>query len=149
KTPGHPEYGITPGVKVTTGPLGQGIPVSVGMAIAERHLAEKYNREGFPIVDHYTYKICGDGDLMEGVSYEASSLDGHLKLAKLIVLYDSNDVSLDGGLELAFSENIKHRFEAMNWHYLKVEDGNDVNAIAEAIEEAKADLERPTIIEVK
>lgn len=149
KTPGHPEYGITPGVEVTTGPLGQGIASSVGLAIAERYLAETYNREGYPIVDHYTYTICGDGDLMEGVSYEACSLAGHLKLGRLIVLYDSNNISLDGGLDLAFSENIQQRFESMNWQYLKVEDGNDIDAIAKAIEEAKADETRPTLIEIK
>jgi len=149
KTPGHPEYGVTPGVEVTTGPLGQGIPASVGLAMAERYLAETYNREGFPVIDHYTYTICGDGDLMEGVSYEAASLAGHLKLGRLIVLYDSNDISLDGGLEIAFTENIQKRFEAMNWQYLRVEDGNDVDAIAKAIEEAKADETRPTIIEIK
>lgn len=149
KTPGHPEYGITPGVEATTGPLGQGIPVSVGMALAERHLAETYNKSDFPIVDHYTYTICGDGDLMEGVSYEAASLAGHLKLGRLIVLYDSNDISLDGGLDLAFSEDIKKRFESCNWQYLYVEDGNDIEAVQKALLEAKADENRPTIIEVK
>lgn len=149
KTPGHPEYGVTPGVEVTTGPLGQGIPASVGLAMAERHLAAVYNRKGFPVVDHYTYTLCGDGDLMEGVSYEAASLAGHLKLGRLIVLYDSNDISLDGGLELAFSDHIQQRFESMNWEYLKVEDGNNVEAIAKAIEEAKNDENRPTIIEIK
>lgn len=149
KTPGHPEYGVTPGVEVTTGPLGQGIPASVGLAMAERYLAATFNKEGFPIVDHYTYTICGDGDLMEGVSYEAASLAGHLKLGRLIVLYDSNDISLDGGLNLAFSENIQQRFESMNWQYLKVEDGNDVDAIAKAIEVAKDEENRPTVIEIK
>lgn len=149
KTPGHPEFGITPGVEATTGPLGQGIPVSVGMALAERHLAETYNKPGYPIVDHYTYTICGDGDLMEGVSYEAASLAGHLKLGRLIVLYDSNDISLDGELDLTFTEDIKKRFESYDWQYLKVAHGNNVEAITKAIEEAKADAERPTIIEVK
>ncbi|MFD1334510.1 transketolase [Oceanobacillus iheyensis] len=149
KTPGHPEYGITPGVEATTGPLGQGIPVSVGMALAERHLAETYNRKDFPVVDHYTYTICGDGDLMEGVSYEAASLAGHLNLGRLIVLYDSNDISLDGGLGLSFSDDIKKRFESFNWQYLYVEDGNDVEAVQIALEKAKADESRPTIIEVK
>ncbi|MTW84459.1 transketolase [Virgibacillus dakarensis] len=149
KTPGHPEYGITPGVEATTGPLGQGIPASVGMALAERHLAETYNREGFPVVDHYTYTICGDGDLMEGISYEAASFAGHLKLGRLIVLYDSNDTSLDGELALSFSENIKKRFESYNWQYLYVEDGNDIEAIEKAIKEAKAEENRPTIIEIK
>ncbi|MGV2620897.1 UNVERIFIED_CONTAM: transketolase [Halobacillus marinus] len=149
KTPGHPEYGITPGVEVTTGPLGQGIPASVGLALAERHLAETYNRDGYPVVDHYTYTICGDGDLMEGVSYEAASLAGHLGLGRLIVLYDSNDVSLDGGLDLSFSEDVKSRFTSCHWHYLKVEDGNDISAVERAIEEAKAETEKPTIIEIK
>ncbi|OEH54804.1 transketolase [Oceanobacillus sp. E9] len=149
KTPGHPEYGITPGVEATTGPLGQGIPVSVGMALAERHLAETYNRKDFPVVDHYTYTICGDGDLMEGVSYEAASLAGHLNLGRLIVMYDSNDISLDGGLGLSFSEDIKKRFESFNWQYLYVEDGNDIEAIQIALEQAKSDENRPTIIEVK
>ncbi|WP_424475233.1 transketolase [Oceanobacillus kimchii] len=149
KTPGHPEYGITSGVEATTGPLGQGIPVSVGMALAERHLAETYNRKDFPVVDHYTYTICGDGDLMEGVSYEAASFAGHLNLGRLIVMYDSNDISLDGGLGLSFSEDIKKRFESFNWQYLYVQDGNDIEAVQVALEQAKADESRPTIIEVK
>ncbi|MCP3027887.1 transketolase [Halobacillus sp. A5] len=149
KTPGHPEYGVTPGVEVTTGPLGQGIPSSVGMAVAERHMAEKYNRENFPVIDHYTYTICGDGDLMEGVSYEAASLAGHLGLGRLIVLYDSNDVSLDGELSLSFSEDIRSRFTSCNWQYINVEDGNDLEAIEAALIEAKADEERPSIIEIK
>ncbi|WP_405196583.1 transketolase [Virgibacillus necropolis] len=149
KTPGHPEYGITPGVEATTGPLGQGIPVSVGMALAERHLAEKYNRNDFPIVDHYTYTICGDGDLMEGVSSEAASFAGHLKLGRLIVLYDSNDVSLDGELSLSFSEDIEKRFESYNWQVLHVEDGNNIEEVERAIKEAKAEDSRPTIIEIK
>lgn len=149
KTPGHPEYGLTPGVESTTGPLGQGIPVSVGQALAERQMAETYNRNGFPVVDHYTYTICGDGDLMEGVSYEAASLAGHLNLGRLIVLYDSNNISLDGGLDLAFSEDIQKRFESYNWQYLYVEDGNDIGAVQKALEEAKAEENRPTIIEVK
>lgn len=149
KTPGHPEFGITPGVEATTGPLGQGIPVSVGLALAERHLAETYNRKGFPIVDHYTYTICGDGDLMEGISYEAASFAGHLNLGRLIVLYDSNDVSLDGELNRSFSEDIKQRFESYQWQYLFVEDGNDIKAVEDAIKEAKSDENRPTIIEIK
>ncbi|NBJ71162.1 MULTISPECIES: transketolase [Clostridia] len=149
KTAGHPEFGVTPGVEVTTGPLGQGIPACVGLALAERHLAATYNREGYPIVDHYTYTICGDGDLMEGISYEAASLAGHLKLGRLIVLYDSNDISLDGELALSFSEDIKQRFESCHWQYLYVEDGNDVEGIKQAILEAKAEEDRPTIIEIK
>ncbi|CAJ1001651.1 MULTISPECIES: transketolase [Bacillales] len=149
KTPGHPEYGHTPGVDATTGPLGQGIAMAVGMAMAEKHLAAVYNRDGFDIVDHYTYVICGDGDLMEGVSSEASSLAGHLKLGKLIVLYDSNDISLDGELSRSFSENVAQRYQAYGWQYLRVEDGNDLAAIEAAIAEAKQDLDRPTLIEVK
>ncbi|MBO8176981.1 MAG: transketolase [Bacillus sp. (in: Bacteria)] len=149
KTPGHPEFGHTPGVEATTGPLGQGIAMAVGMAMAERHLASVYNKENFPVIDHYTYTICGDGDLMEGVSQEAASLAGHLKLGKLIVLYDSNDISLDGELHKSFSESVKDRFLAYGWQYIRVEDGNDLNALAKAIEEAKADQTRPTMIEVK
>src|SRR5699024_2834155 len=112
RTPGHPEYGDTPGVEATTGPLGQGIAMSVGMAMAERHLAAAYNRDGYLIIDHYTYCICGDGDLMEGVSAEAASLAGHLKLGRLILMYDSNDISLDGELHMAFSEKTRDRFKA-------------------------------------
>ncbi|WP_035299791.1 transketolase [Brevibacillus thermoruber] len=149
KTPGHPEYGHTPGVDATTGPLGQGIAMAVGMAMAEKHMAAVYNRDGFDIVNHYTYVICGDGDLMEGVSGEASSLAGHLKLGKLIVLYDSNDISLDGELSRSFSENVAQRYQAYGWQYLRVEDGNDLAAIEAAIAEAKQDLDRPTLIEVK
>ncbi|NWN94691.1 MAG: transketolase [Bacillus sp. (in: Bacteria)] len=149
KTPGHPEYGHTEGVEATTGPLGQGIAMSVGMAMAERHLAAVYNKENFPVIDHYTYALCGDGDLMEGVSAEAASLAGHLKLGRLIVLYDSNDISLDGDLNKAFSESVADRFKAYGWQYLRVEDGNDMAQVAKAIEEAKADTSRPTLIEVK
>ncbi|MFC4323897.1 transketolase [Litchfieldia salsa] len=149
KTPGHPEYGHTPGVDATTGPLGQGVAMAVGMAMAERHLATVYNKENFNVVDHFTYSICGDGDLMEGVSAEAASLAGHLQLGKLVVLYDSNDISLDGDLDRSFSESVAQRFKAYNWQYIRVEDGNDVNELAKAIEEAKSDLTRPTMIEVK
>ena len=149
KTPGHPEYGHTAGVDATTGPLGQGIAMAVGMAMAERHLAEVYNKENYQIVDHFTYSICGDGDLMEGVSAEAASLAGHLKLGRLVVLYDSNDISLDGDLNQSFSESVENRFKAYGWQYLRVEDGNDLNAIAKAIEEAKQDESRPTLIEVR
>ena len=148
-TPGHPEVGHTAGVDATTGPLGQGVAMAVGMAMAEAHLAATYNRDGFDVVNHYTYAICGDGDLMEGISSEAASLAGHLQLGKLIMLYDSNDISLDGELNLSFSENIKMRFESYGWQYLRVNDENDVNAISQALAEAKADLNRPTIIEVK
>ncbi|GAA4716941.1 transketolase [Brevibacillus fulvus] len=149
RTPGHPEFGHTPGVDATTGPLGQGIAMAVGMAMAERHLAATYNREQFPIIDHYTYVICGDGDLMEGVSGEASSLAAHLKLGKMIVLYDSNDISLDGELNRSFSENVAQRYQAYGWQYLRVEDGNDLEAIDAALKQARADLEHPTLIEVK
>ncbi|MDQ0253614.1 transketolase [Evansella vedderi] len=148
KTPGHPEYGHTPGVDATTGPLGQGIAMAVGMAMAERHLAATYNRDQYNIVDHYTYSICGDGDLMEGVSAEAASLAGHLKLGRLIVLYDSNDISLDGDLHRSFSESVEDRFKAYGWQVIRVEDGNDLEEIGRAIEAAKAD-DRPSMIEVK
>lgn len=149
RTPGHPEYGHTPGVEATTGPLGQGIAMSVGMAMAEAHLAAKYNREGYPIIDHNTYCICGDGDLMEGVSAEAASFAGHLRLGRLVLMYDSNDISLDGDLHMAFSESVQDRFKAYGWQVLYVEDGNDLEAIEKALEEAKADTDRPTFIEVK
>jgi len=148
KTPGHPEVGHTPGVDATTGPLGQGFGMAVGMAMAEAHLAAVYNRDPFNIIDHYTYVICGDGDLMEGISSESASLAGHQKLGKLIVLYDSNDISLDGELNLSFSENVKERFEGYGWHYQRVEDGNDLNAIHQAVLAAQADY-RPSLIEVK
>lgn len=149
KTPGHPEFGHTAGVDATTGPLGQGIAMAVGMAIAERHLAETYNRDSFNVVDHYTYSICGDGDLMEGISSEAASLAGHLQLGRLIVLYDSNDISLDGDLDRSFSENVKQRFEAMNWEVLYVEDGNNIEELTAAIEKARQNEKKPTLIEVK
>ncbi|WP_325062679.1 transketolase [Massilibacterium senegalense] len=149
KTPGHPEFGHTEGVDATTGPLGQGISMAVGMAMAERHLAATYNKENFPLVDHFTYAICGDGDLMEGVSHEAASLAGHLQLGRLIVLYDSNDISLDGDLHMAFSESVKDRFQAYGWQVIYVEDGNDVAAITRAIEEAQKETSKPTLIEVK
>ncbi|MFD4931919.1 transketolase [Peribacillus butanolivorans] len=149
KTPGHPEFGHTPGVDATTGPLGQGIAMAVGMAMAERHLASTYNREDLNVIDHYTYSICGDGDLMEGVSAEAASLAGHLKLGRLIVLYDSNDISLDGDLHMSFSESAANRFKAYDWQVLRVEDGNDLHAVAEALAKAKANEEQPTLIEVR
>ncbi len=149
KTPGHPEYGHTVGVEATTGPLGQGIAMSVGMAMAERHLAATYNKPGHDIVDHYTFALCGDGDLMEGVAAEAISLAGHLQLDKLIVLYDSNDISLDGDLAKSFSENVQKRFESYGWNYLHVADGNDIDAINTAIEQAKQSKGKPTLIEIK
>jgi transketolase len=148
-TPGHPEYGHTAGVDATTGPLGQGIGMAVGMAMAEAQLAATYNQDTFKVVDHFTYAICGDGDLMEGISSESASLAAHLKLGKLITLYDSNDISLDGKLNLSFSENVQKRFEAYGWQVLRVEDGNDLPAIEKAIKDAQADTDRPTLIEVK
>lgn len=149
KTPGHPEVNHTDGVEATTGPLGQGVAMATGMAMAEAHLAAQYNREGFPIIDHYTYALCGDGDLMEGISQEAISLAGQLKLGKLIFLYDSNDISLDGPLCKANTESAKERFEASNWHYIRVENGNDLEEIAQAIEAAKAETTKPSLIEIK
>ncbi|WP_102346848.1 transketolase [Bacillus sp. Marseille-P3661] len=149
KTPGHPEYGHTPGVEATTGPLGQGVATAVGMAMAERHLAGKYNKDDFELINHYTYSICGDGDLMEGVSAESASLAGHLKLGRLVILYDSNDISLDGDLNRSFSEDVIKRYEAYGWQVLRVEDGNDLDEIASALDAARNDLERPTLIEVK
>ncbi|MFE6798920.1 transketolase [Paenibacillus chitinolyticus] len=148
-TPGHPEFGHTAGVDATTGPLGQGIGMAVGMAMAEAHLAGLYNREGYPVIDHYTYAICGDGDMMEGVSSEAVSLAATLKLGKLIMMYDSNDISLDGDLHVSFTENVQKRFEAYGWQVLRVEEQNDLEALNRAVEEAKADTTRPTLIEVK
>ena len=149
RTPGHPEYGDTDGVEVTTGPLGQGFAMGVGMAVAEKHLAAIYNRPGFDIVDHYTYGLCGDGDLMEGVSHEAASLAGTLGLGKLIYLYDDNLVSLDGPTELSFTEDRLKRFEAYHWHVQTVQDGNDLEGIARAIEAAQAVKEKPSLIAVR
>lgn len=149
KTPGHPEVNHTDGVEATSGPLGQGIANAVGMAMAEAHLAAKFNKPGFDIVDHYTYALNGDGCLMEGVSQEAASLAGHLKLGKLVLLYDSNDISLDGPTSKAFTEDIKGKFEAYGWQHILVEDGNDLEAIASALEAAKAETDKPSIIEVK
>lgn len=148
-TPGHPEFGHTDGVDATSGPLGQGIPMGVGNALAERFLAEKFNRDGINIVDHYTYVLCGDGDLMEGVTLEALSLAGHLKLGKLVVLYDSNDITLDGSLSDSYSENTLDKFKSMGWHVSKVNDGNDINKINKAIAKAKKVTDMPSLIEVK
>lgn len=149
KTPGHPEVNHTDGVEATTGPLGQGIANAVGMAMAEAHLAAQYNKPGFDIVDHYTYALNGDGDLMEGVSQEAASLAGKLKLGKLILFYDSNNISLDGDLSMSFIDDIQKRFESYGWQHLLVKDGNDLEEIAAAVEVAKAEKSKPTIIEVK
>ncbi|MDI6453665.1 transketolase [Mariniplasma sp. M4Ah] len=148
-TPGHPEYGHTDGVETTSGPLGQGISNAVGMAIAESHLASRFNREQLSLIDHYTYALCGDGDLQEGVAMESMSLAGHLGLGKLIVLFDSNDIQLDGEVKMAYSEEHKKKFESIGWQYLYVEDGNDLNAINKAINRAKKDLNKPSIIEIK
>jgi len=149
KTPGHPEYGDTPGVETTTGPLGQGLATGVGMAIAERHLAARYNKPGNEIVDHYTYGIVSDGDLMEGISHEAASLAGHLKLGRLIYLYDDNHISIEGKTDIAFTENRLQRFEAYDWHVQQVDDGNDLRAIEEALTAARAETERPSLIAVR
>lgn len=148
KTPGHPEFGHTKGIDATTGPLGQGISTAVGMALAERYLAAKYNKEGYDLFDHYTYVICGDGDIMEGVASEASSFAAVQKLNKLVVLYDSNDICLDGETKDAFSENVRARYEAYGWNTILVEDGSDVEAVNVAIEQAKKS-DKPTLIEVK
>ena len=148
KTPGHPEFGHTKGIDATTGPLGQGISTAVGMALAERYLAAKYNKEGYDLFDHYTYVICGDGDIMEGVASEASSFAAVQKLNKLVVLYDSNDICLDGETKDAFSENVRARYEAYGWNTILVEDGSDVEAVNAAIEQAKKS-DKPTLIEVK
>ncbi|MFD1455979.1 transketolase [Levilactobacillus lanxiensis] len=149
KTPGHPEVGVTPGVDATTGPLGQGIGMAVGMAMAESHLRATYNQPNLNVVDHYTYALCGDGDLMEGVAAEAASLAGQLQLNKLIVLYDSNDISLDGPLSNACQDDVGQRFESYGWNYLRVADGEDLEAIDRAIRTAKNNQSGPTLIEVK
>ncbi|PKN05047.1 MAG: transketolase, partial [Deltaproteobacteria bacterium HGW-Deltaproteobacteria-9] len=146
RTPGHPEYRHTAGVEVTTGPLGQGLANAVGMAIAEAHLAARFNREGQTVVDHYTYIMAGDGDMMEGVAAEACALAGHLRLGKLIVLYDDNKVSLAGSTGLSFTENIEMRFKSYNWQVQKVQDGNDVAAIDRAIKKAKKETGKPSLI---
>jgi transketolase len=149
KTPGHPENILTPGVEITTGPLGQGFANGVGMGIAQKHLAAKFNRKGFPVVDHYIYCICSDGDLMEGVSYESASLAGHLKLDNLIYLYDDNRITIDGSTDLAFTEDVTERFESCGWHVSVVEDGNDLKAIEKAIKDAQRIKDKPKLIRVK
>ncbi len=148
QTPGHPENILTAGVEVTTGPLGQGFANGVGMGIAQRHLAARFNKRGFPVVDNYIYCICSDGDLMEGVSYEAASLAGHLKLGNLIYLYDDNQITIDGSTSLAFTEDRTKRFEAAGWHVLEVKDGNDLKAIEAAIKAAQKVKDQPTLIRV-
>ncbi len=146
KTPGHPEYGHTPGVETTTGPLGQGIANAVGMAVAEAHLAATFNREGFPVVDHYTYVLCGDGCLEEGISYEACSFAGTHKLGKLILFYDDNDITIEGDTDITFKEDVAMRFKAQGWQVLKVDDANDLDLLKRTIKKAKADTQRPSII---
>ena len=148
-TPGHPEWHHTDGVELSTGPLGQGFATAVGLAVGESFLDAKFNKYDNDLIDHYTYVLCGDGDLQEGVCQEAASLAGHLGLNKLIVLYDSNDVQLDGNVDLANTESVEAKFKAMNWNYLKVEDGNDCDLIDEAISKAKENTTKPTIIEIK
>ena len=148
KTPGHPEYGVTTGVEASTGPLGAGMAMAVGMAMAETHLAATFNKEGYPVVDHYTYVLGGDGCMMEGINYEAFSLAGTLKLNKLIVLYDSNKISIEGNTDIAFTEDVPARFKAMGFRVLEVKDGNDISAIGKAIEEAKEDKEGPSFIKI-
>ena len=145
-TPGHPEIEMTHGVDASSGPLGQGIPMAAGMAMAEKFLASQYNKENFDIIDHYTYVLCGDGDMQEGVTYEAASLAGHLSLGKLIVLYDANKVTLDGPLSMSFSENVKKRYEACNWQVLEVKDWNGINEIHKAIKKGKKEQFKPTLI---
>jgi len=149
KTPGHPEVHHTDGVEATTGPLGQGLAMSVGMAMAEAHLAAKYNKEDMAVVDHYTYALISDGDVMEGISHEAASLAAHLRLGKLIVLYDSNDISLDGDLNRAFSDDTETRFKGYGWQVIRVEDGNNLDEIKQAIQSARENVHQPTLIEVK
>ncbi len=148
-TTGHPEYGVCPGVETSTGPLGQGIANAVGFALAEKLLAAKYNREGFDIIDHYTYVFSGDGCLQEGIAYEAASLAGTLKLSKLILIYDKNDITIEGNINLTFTEDVGKRHEAMGWHVVRVDDGEDIDAIGRAIEEAKSVKDKPSIVIVK
>src|SRR5512145_1985194 len=149
RTPGHPERGHTPGVETTTGPLGQGLGNAVGMALAEAHLAARYNRPDLPVIDHFTYCLAGDGDLMEGVAAEAASLAGHLRLGKLVCLYDANRISLAAATDLAFTEDVGRRFESYGWQVLAVADGNDLAALHRAIAAAREDTTRPTLIMVR
>ena len=146
KTPGHPEYKMTPGIDASSGPLGQGIPMAVGMAMAEKALSTKFNKPGYDICDHYTYVLCGDGDMEEGVTYEACSLAGHYSLGKLVIIYDANKVTLDGPLDLSFSENVKKRFESCGFEVLEVKDGNDLGSLSKAIKKAKNNVYKPTLI---
>ena len=149
RTPGHPEYGETPGVETTTGPLGQGIANALGMAMAERHLAARFNRKDIAVIDHYTYVMCGDGDLMEGVALESISLAGHLGLGRLILIYDDNGITIEGKTDISFTENVRAKFESQNWHVVTVKDGNDMNEIKKAIQAGKDEAGRPTLVQVK
>lgn len=149
KTPGHPEFGQTPGVETTTGPLGQGIANAVGMAMAERHLAARFNQPDFNIIDHYTYVMCGDGDLMEGIASEAASLAGHLGLSKLICIYDDNGISIEGKTDITFTEDVASRFTAYNWHVVKVEDGNNIMDVQNALQSAQQETQKPSLIVLK
>ncbi|MHB8173797.1 MAG: transketolase family protein, partial [Nitrospirota bacterium] len=149
KTPGHPEYGHTPGVECTTGPLGQGFANGVGMAIAERYLAARFNRPGHEIIDHCTFAICSDGDMMEGVASEAASLAGHLKLGKLIYIYDDNHITLSADTKLSFTENVGRRFDAYGWHTQSVDDGNDLDAISKALAAAREETTKPSLISIR
>lgn len=146
KTPGHPEFGLTPGVETTTGPLGQGFANAVGMAMAERHLAARFNRDGHDIVNHHTFVMCGDGDLMEGVASEAASLAGHLALGKLVAIYDDNKITIEGETGITFTEDVETRFKAYNWHVQRLDDGNDLEAVLSAIETARAEAAKPSLI---
>ncbi len=146
KTPGHPEFGMTPGVEATTGPLGQGFCNGIGMAIAEKWLAERYNRPGYNIIDHYTYAIVSDGDMMEGITSEAASLAGTLKLGKVIYLYDDNDISIEGSTDITFKEDVGLRFKAYGWQVIGPVDGNDIDAISDAINKAKGESRFPSLI---
>ncbi len=149
KTPGHPEYKDVPGVETSTGPLGQGIANAVGMAIAETHLAARFNIKEKQIIDHHTYIMCGDGDLMEGVALEAVSLAGHLGLGKLICLYDDNSITIEGKTDITFTEDVKAKFESQNWHVVVVEDGNDTKEIFKAIQAGKDMIEKPSLVQIK
>ncbi|HXB06453.1 MAG TPA: transketolase, partial [Puia sp.] len=149
KTPGHPEYGLTPGIEITTGPLGQGFANGIGMAIAQKHLAARYNKPGFELFNYNIYAICSDGDMMEGVSSEAASLAGHLQLGNIIYLYDDNHITIEGNTNITFQEDVAKRFEAYNWHVQVLEDGNDTTAIARAVQRAKEETTRPSLIKIR
>ncbi len=149
RTPGHPEHGLTPGVETTTGPLGQGFGNAVGMAMAERLLADGFNRPGHPVVDHHTYVLCSDGDLMEGAASEDASLAGHLRLGKLVCLYVDNDISIDGSTDLSFTEDAGRRFEVHGWHVESVDDGNDLDSLERAIGAARDEADRPSLVVVR